>query len=701
MNADCKHPPMNFRNVVLFMTLVLAVVIEPSPSAIRSEIAIDDQWRFVRQDVAGAEAAAFDDSGWQHVNLPHTWNNLDGEDGGNDYYRGAGWYRRHLRLDPGSAGRSLFLKFDGAATVADVFVNGQRAGTHRGNFGAFCFDVTSLLRSDQDNVIAVKVDNSYNPDITPLDGDFTIFGGLYRDVHLLALDKLSISPLDYASPGVYIKQVSVSPESARVEITAELRNANNTAKKALIRWTIVDATGKKVVQIDSQQNVAAGGTSDALQAVTISRPHLWNGVADPYLYRVTAEIRDGNRVVDSVAQPLGLRFFRADPNEGFFLNGKHYALHGVNRHQDRIDKGWAIGPAEHEEDFRLIKEMGCTGVRLAHYQHAQYFYDLCDRGGLVVWAELSQVNKLGESPAFAENARQQLTELIKQNYNHPSIVFWSLFNELRFKDKLPEAAECDFIGQLDQLAKTLDSTRLTAAASCCVPFTHRSTGITDVIGFNWYYGWYYDKVEDWPARLDEAHKQLPSRAIGITEYGAGANVMQHEMPPRQPATTGQWHPEEWQSVVHETAWKAIEVRPWLWATFIWNMFDFGSDKRNEGDRPGINDKGLVTYDRKTKKDAFYWYKANWTTDPFVYITSRRFTPRTEAITSVKIYSNCDSVELMINGASLGLVRSDDHIFMWKETALKQGENRIEATGHAKGRSFTDSCTWVLSPGKGH
>ena len=262
-------------------------------------------------------------------------------------------------------------------------------------------------------------------------------------------------------------------------------------------------------------------------------------------------------MTDSVTQPLGLRSFRADPNEGFFLNGKHYALHGVNRHQDRIDKGWAIGPAEHDEDFTLIKEMGCTGVRLAHYQHDQYFYDLCDRGGLVVWAELSQVNKLGESAAFAQNARQQLTELIKQNYNHPSIVFWSLFSELRFKDTLPVAAECDFISQLNQLAKMLDSTRLTTAASCCVPHTHQSTGITDVVAYNWYYGWYNDKPEDWPARLDETHRELPTRAVAISEYGAGASVKHHGISPKQPDPGGPWHPEEWQSLVHEAAWKAI------------------------------------------------------------------------------------------------------------------------------------------------
>jgi beta-galactosidase len=685
---------MKLYQPIIAVALVLATTIGPVFALPRADVGLDNQWKFIRQDVAGAEAVGFDDSTWQTVDLPHTWNNMDGQDGGNDYYRGVGWYRRHLKVNSRYAGKSLFLKFDGAATVADVFVNGRPAGAHRGNFGAFCFDVTPLLRVGQDNVIAVKVNNARDPDIAPLDGDFTVFGGLYRDAHLLVLDKLSISPLDYASPGVYIRQNRVTPDLAELEITTKLRNANDAAKKATVRCTITDAGGKRVAGTGSQQEVPANGSRNAVQTIKLPKPHLWNGRSDPYLYQVSVEVQDGRKLVDSVTQPLGVRFFRADPDKGFFLNGQHVALHGVNRHQDRIDKGWAIGPAEHEEDFNLIMEMGCTAIRLAHYQHAQYFYDLCDRGGLVVWAELSLVNKLGESPAFAENARQQLTELIKQNYNHPSIIFWSLFNELRFRDKLPEAAECELISDLNKLAKTLDPTRLTVAASCCVPATHPSTGITDIIGLNWYYGWYSGQPEDWPGKLDELHQTLPARCVGITEYGAGASIVQHEIPPRQPKPVSPWHPEEWQCVVHEAAWKAMKDRPWLWGTFLWNMFDFAADQRKEGDHLGRNDKGLVTYDRKVKKDTFFWYKANWTTDPFVYITSRRFTIRTEPKTPVKIYSNCNEVKLNVNGVSLGPVRSGNHIFLWKEVTLKPGANRIEAVGLKRGRSFTDSCVWT-------
>jgi beta-galactosidase len=680
---------------ILPIGIILTTVLVAEAASTREDIRLEGQWKFIRVDTPGAEAPGFEDGDWQRVTLPHTWNNLDGQDGGNDYYRGVGWYRRHLPADKQYAGRSLFVKFDGAATVAEVFVNGKPVGVHRGGFAAFCFEITPFLKVGQDNVIAVKVSNAPDPDVPPLAGDFTIFGGLYRGVHLLVLDKLSITPLDFASPGLYLKPLRVAPEGAEVEITSRLRNAHDAAKTTTVRCSIIDADGKCVARSSSRKDVPAHGTHDIVQTVTLAKPHLWNGRSDPYLYRVTVEVVDGDRVTDSLTQPLGLRYFQVDPDEGFSLNGKHYPLHGVNRHQDRIDKGWAIGPAEHREDADLILEMGCTAVRLAHYQQAQEFYDLCDERGLVVWAELGLIDKLGESPAFAENARQQLTELIKQNYNHPSIVFWGLSNELHFKDRLPAAEGCQLIRSLNQLAKTLDPVRLTTLADCCLPMKHPSTMITDVLGLNRYDGWYVATLEDWPATLDKPHAVMPARCIGVSEYGAGASIHQHTLHPSKPANTvSPWHPEEWQNLSHEAAWKAMKQRPWLWGTFVWNMFDFAVDQRHEGDHPGRNDKGLVTYDRQTRKDAFFWYKANWATEPFVYITSRRFTPRTDAQTPVKIYSNCEEVVLKINGVSLKPRHSDDHIFLWEDVVLQPGENLVEAIGNQNGSSFSDSCTWT-------
>jgi beta-galactosidase len=682
-----------FRQFLVLAALCFVATVSDAMDSPRLDVSLDGQWRFIRQDVAGASEVGFDDSAWLPVNLPHTWNNMDAQDGGNDYYRGVGWYRRHLVVEPQYAGKSLFLKFDGAATVAEVFVNGNLVGSHRGNFAAFCFDATPVLQVGKDNVIAVKVNNAKNDGVVPPSGDFPIFGGLYRDAHLLVLNKLSLTPLDYASAGVYIKQVRVTPDAAELEITAKLRNANNFAKTATVRCAISDAKGNKVRESSSRCEMGAISATDVVQRVTITKPHLWNGRTDPYLYVVTANVRDGSKIVDNLTQPIGLRYFSVDPNEGFFLNGKRYQLRGVGRHQDRLDRGWAIGPSEHREDIQLITEMGSTCVRLAHYQQDQYVYDLCDQSGLIVWTELSLVNEIADSEAFTANARQQLTELIRQNYNHPSIVFWGIFNELHAKSSWNDApAKWDLVPALNNLAKELDPTRITTAASC-IKAVDPLNSITDTIAFNRYYGWYHDKAADWPSALDKLHEACSNRCVGISEYGAGGSIHHHEIAPRQPKPDSQWHPEEWECLVHEQAWLAMKNRKWLWCALLWNMFDFAVDSRNEGDQPGRNDKGLVTYDRKVKKDAFYWYKVNWTEAPFVYITSRRFTERTEAKTPVKVYSNCDVVELKVNGNSQGTVRSENHIFLWDSVALTAGENRVEAIGIKSAKTFTDACAW--------
>jgi len=685
-----------YRQLILLALLQLTTLAARSVAVTRVDVSLDEQWKFTRQDIPDAAATNFDDTAWSPVNLPHTWNNLDGQTSGTPYYRGIGWYRRHLLVDVQYADKSLFLKFDGAATVADVLVNGSRVGTHKGNFAAFCFDATPLLHVGQDNVIAVKVNNAKDSDVLPLSGDFTVFGGLYRDVHLLVLDKLSVTPLDYASPGVYIKQTGVTRDSAEFDITTELRNANGSAKTVKVDCAIVDAKGKTIQQVRSQTTLGSDAVAEVVQHIKIAKPHLWNGRIDPYLYTMLVEVSDGNKVTDAVTQPLGIRTFRVDPDQGFFLNGASYPLHGVSRHQDRLDEGWAIGRAEQEEDFQLITEMGATCVRLAHYQQDQLVYDLCDHNGLVLWTELSLVNELTDSQAFTENARQQLTELIKQNYNHPSIAFWGIFNELHMKNQWYNAPpKWDLVKQLNQLAKVLDSTRLTTAASC-IRSVDPLNAVTDVMAFNRYFGWYADKLSDWPGALDKLHQEWPTRGIGISEYGAGSSINQHEISTNQPNAFSHWHPEEYQDLAHEQTWLAMKDRPWLWCTFVWNMFDFAVGQRDEGDTPGRNDKGLVTYDRKVKKDAFFWYKANWTTTPFVYITSRRFTNRGEPKTPIKIYSNCETVELKINGASQGTVHSTDHIFLWNDRQLVRGENRIEVSASQGGKTYADSCSWTYS-----
>jgi beta-galactosidase len=663
---------------------------------VRLDVSLNQGWKFLRQDAPGAEKPDFDDSRWEAVTLPHTWNAQDGQDGGRNYYRGIGWYRRHFTPLPSWESKSLFLRFDAAATTAEVFLNGTPVGTHKGNFGAFCFDVTDQLRPGQDNVLAVKVSNARDGDVPPLGGDFTIFGGLYRDVHLLVLDKVSVSPLDFASPGVYLKQVRVSPQRAEVAVTTCLRNGTDSAKTVNLRWTVSDQSDKEVFRSLAGVSIPAHGTAEPLQGIYLDRPHLWQGRKDPYLYTATVEVLEGSRVADRVSQPLGLRSYEVDPEKGFLLNGQPYVLHGVNKHQDRIDKGWAIGPAQQREDVDLMLEMGCTCVRLAHYQHPQYTYNLCDRSGLVVWAELALVGSIGKSPAFAANSRRQLTELIKQSFNHPSILFWSLYNELGFgREPIPAEGPkpWDLVVELNDLAHQLDSTRLTTAATN-QSNSHPVNWITDIIAFNRYNGWYSGKPEDWPGVLDGMHSKYPTRRIGISEYGAGASILQHEIPPMHHATVGRWHPEEWQGVVHEAAYGAMKQRPWLWGTFLWNMFDFAVDARAEGDHLGRNDKGMVTYDRQTRKDTFYFYKANWTTEPFVYLTSRRYNPRPAGVTYLKVYSNCPAVELSLNGESLGSQSGTEGVFVWKDVNLPEGPCAVEVVGKSQGKTVTDAWTWT-------
>ncbi len=684
---------------LLFVSLLGGCASQAAES--HSVVDLNGDWKFLRADRFGAADSAFDDSSWQAVSLPHTWNNLDGEDGGDNYYRGAGWYRRHLTLDTDTAGKSLFLKFDGSSIVTDVFVNGKPAGRHKGMFGAFCFDVSGLVNAPGDNVIAVRADNGKDPDVPPNSADFTFFGGLYRSVHLLVLNPVSITPLDDASSGVYVKQANVSADAADLEITSQVRNGGGTNKSLMVYCELRDAEGKSIQQSHGDVAVPARATTAEVEQIHLDHPHLWNGRKDPYLYHMQVTVWDGPAVVDQVSVPVGVRFFRVDPDKGFFLNGQSYPLHGVNRHQDRIDQGWAMSPAEHKEDFDLIMEMGCTGIRLAHYQHAQEFYDLCDRGGLVVWAEACLVNTVTDSRVFDDTTKQQLQELVKQKYNHPSICFWSLFNELRSPSNISAAEKArqdkhqiDLVTQLNDLAHQLDSTRLTTGATNRPEPSYPLNLITDVMAFKRYDGWYSKTLSDWGDELDRIHKAMPNRGAGMSEYGAGASIYQHEVDPKQPKPAGPWHPEEWQCTVHEAAYAAMKDRPWLWGTFLWNMFDFAADQRNEGDHPGRNDKGMVTYDRKTKKDVFYFYKANWSDEPFAYVTDRRFSPRDQQSGPVKVYSNCDSVELKLNGQSLGPMNSDNHIFIWPNVTLKAGENQLEAIGKKGDKQYSDAATIV-------
>jgi beta-galactosidase len=648
-------------------------------------------WRFHLGDAPGAESAAFDDRGWAAVDLPHTWNAQDGQDGGNNYFRGTGWYRRRFAARAAWAGREVYLQFDGANRRADVYLNGQLLGTHLGGFARFRFDATPHLRPGADNVLAVRVNNEVNG-VAPTVADFTFFGGIYRGVSLLVTDRLQIETLDYASPGVYLKQERVSRERADLAVTTKLANHTRSAADLRVRVLVSDARGLRVKEAESTVRVDAGGRAEAVERLSLERPRLWDGLRDPYLYKVSAEVYEGRRLRDRVEQPLGLRFFSVDPDEGFSLNGRRLDLHGVSRHQDRINKGWAISEADEREDFALIREVGATAVRVAHYQQSQLWYSLADREGIVMWAEIPFVGPALDGPAFADNAAEQLRELIRQNYNHPAILFWGVGNETR-------GASADaLIARLAAEVRAEDPTRLSTYASDQANDDPKNWH-TDLVAFNRYFGWYGGTVEDFPAWADRIRREFPRARVGVSEYGAGASVAQHESNPARPNPGGRWHPEEYQALFHEAYWNAMRARPFLWCKFVWNMFDFAADQRNEGDAPGRNDKGLVTYDRKTRKDAFFWYKANWSDEPVLYITGRRHVRRDAPAVDVKVYSNAGTVELFVNGVSKGTREGENHIFLWAGVTLKEGENRIEARAVRAGRRLSDSCSWVYSPGR--
>lgn len=693
---------MRLVRIVLPAVLALLVLTSPVLAGDAQKVRLDGDWRFIRSDAQGAQAETFEDGTWEAVSLPHSWNAADWSAPNAGYYRGPGWYRRSLQIPASYAGKRVFVRFEAASIVAEVFVNGQRVGEHRGSFAAFCFEITRLVRPGAKNLLAVRVTNAKQNDVPPLDGDFNVFGGLYRPVTLMVREPLCVTPLDFGSPGVAVRQTHVDAERADLALTTKVSNEGTAARDIEVVARIEDSSGRTLVTDRHPASVAVHQTTAIDQTIQLAHPHLWNGLADPYLHRVVVEVRAGPTLLDQVVQPLGIRSIRFDKALGFFLNGKSYPIRGVNRHQDLEGHAWALTEQDQDADMALIREIGANGIRLAHYQHGDYFYSLCDRYGLVAWAEIPLVNIVTGKEPFDANATQQLVELIRQNMNHPSIVVWSLYNEISLRTTVDPTP---LIRKLQPVAKGEDPTRPTVAAT---PGGHmlkyaEMTATPDLIAGNFYPGWYEGEVGELGAWLDRYNKAFDGRGIAVSEYGAGASIAHHEQGmTKAPPVRGRWHPEAWQAILHETQYAAIKARPSVWGSFVWAMFDFASATRSEGDRDAVNDKGLVTYDRRTRKDAFYFYKANWSAEVVLYIASRRHTVRTQAVTAVKVYSNAVRVELKVNGRVQAPVpASDVRVFLWKDVKLTPGENLVEATASAPdGTSLTDSCRWTYTPEEG-
>lgn len=665
-------------SVVLFMLYGMSMFAQ------RQDILLNNDWnfRFSHQVQKGTEV---------RVDLPHTWNAQDALSGKIDYKRGIGNYEKNLFIRPEWKGKRLFIRFEGVNNIADVFINRRHIGEHRGGYGAFIFEITGKVEYGKENSILVRVNNGEQLDIMPLVGDFNFYGGIYRDVHLLITDETCISPLDYASPGVRLIQDSVSHRYAKVRAIVDLSNGSSGNQEVELNVRLLD--GQRVVK-EGTKNVNLSGNEVMQQELTfeIDQPHLWNGRQDPFLYQAEVTLFRNGQMVDRVTQPLGLRFYRIDPDKGFFLNRKHLPLQGVCRHQDRSEVGNALRPQHHEEDVALMLEMGVNAVRLAHYPQATYFYDLMDKNGIIVWAEIPFVGPGGyndkgfvDLPAFRANGKEQLKELIRQHYNHPSICVWGLFNELTELGDNP----VEYIKELNVLAHQEDTTRPTTSASNQMGDLNF---ITDAIAWNRYDGWYGGTPADLGKWLDRMHKDHPEICIAISEYGAGASIYHQQDSLVKTVPTSWWHPENWQTYYHIENWKTISSRPYVWGSFVWNMFDFGAAHRTEGDRPGINDKGLVTFDRKVRKDAFYFYKANWNREePMLYLTGKRNTVRTQRLQTITAFTNLSGAELFVNGKSYGKTTPDSYaILEWKNVELQPGENEIKVVSTNKKLPLSDS-----------
>ncbi|MGN1022517.1 MAG: glycoside hydrolase family 2 TIM barrel-domain containing protein [Lachnospiraceae bacterium] len=583
------------------------------------------KWAFSKEAEALPEKMP---DNWIYVNLPHTWNAIDGQDGGNDYYRGTCWYAKKLLRSDLPEADDYYLQFDGTNSSAVCYVNGQEAGRHDGGYSTWRVRITDFLQDE--NLICVSVDNSPNDRVYPQMADFTFYGGIYRDVSLIAVGKNRFDLDDFGAPGMQVTS-NITGRDAMVSIKASV-----TGEVETVSFRILDGQGTQV----------AAGTApvvDGMADITLPIPdvHLWNGRKDPYLYTAAATLSDGQ---DEIRTRFGARTYEIDPEKGFLLNGRPYPLRGVARHQDRKGIGNALLPEHHLQDMDLICETGATTIRLAHYQHSQVFYDLCDERGMVVWAEIPYISK--HMPAGRENTISQLTELIKQNYNHPSIVVWGLSNEITMNGSSEDLLENHRI--LNDLAHRLDPTRKTAIACVSMlPVDDPLLDIPDVVSYNHYFGWYGGDPSMYGPWLDAFHKEHPNLPIGLSEYGCEALNWHSEDPSMGDYT------EEYQAKYHEALIRQIAERPYLWATHVWNMFDFGADGRNEGGENGQNHKGLVTFDRTYRKDSFYAYKA-WLSDaPFVHICGKRMVDRVKDVTTVTVYTNQDEVSLFEDGRCLG------------------------------------------------
>ena len=624
----------------------------------RNIININENWEFIK-NTENLEAT----ENIENISLPHTWNGIDGQDGGNDYFRGKCLYRKNISKKDLPESEKYYLEINGANSSAYAYLNGNQIATHNGGYSTWRVDITDFLL--EENVLCVIVDNSPNEEVYPQVADFTFYGGLYRDVNIVCTNSTHFELEHFGGNGL---KITPKVSEKKAEITIDTYVVGMKEEDSLI-FSIIDMEENtvKVLQI-----------KDTNCIITIDNPHLWNGRKDPYLYTLKVSILRDNEEIDTVISKFGCRYFEIDPQRGFILNGEEYPLRGVSRHQDRKDIGNALLKEHHDEDMALICEVGANTIRLAHYQHDQYFYDLCDKFGMVVWAEIPYISR--HMYDGNENTVSQMKELIVQCYNHPSICVWGLSNEITMDGSRDKDLIENHI-RLNDLVHQMDKTRPTTVAciSMC-DMDEKYVHISDVVSYNHYFGWYGGTLDEYGPWFDKFHEKYPNKPIGCSEYGCEA-LNYHNSNPESGDYT-----EEYQAVYHESLIRQLFSRKYIWATHVWNMFDFGADARNEGGENGQNHKGLITIDRKYKKDAFYAYKAHLSEEKFVHICGKRYIDRTEDITKITVYSNLDEVELFVNGVSIGKKTAPDHFFYFEV------ENKGESVIKAVAGEYTDEST---------
>lgn len=634
------------------------------------------------------------DSGWSEVEIPHTWNAKDMQVQANSFYEGAAYYKKQYFFPAELKDKRVFLRFEGVGSCSEVFVNGVLATTHKGGYSAFACEIGPLLKAGEENEIMVKADNKSRPDVIPVNHNlFGVYGGIYRPVWLIVTEPYNISVTDCASPGVYITQKNVSQKQAEVKVKVKLDNGTLQPVPVTLQNTIYDQEGKQIATNSQSFELTAQGEQAYESSFTIKKPTLWQGRENPYLYKVVSRLIKDGQVIDEMVQPLGLRRYEIVAGKGFYLNGEKYPMYGVTRHQDWWGLGSALKNENHDFDLATIMDVGATTVRFAHYQQSDYLYSRCDSLGLIIWAEIPFVNRV--TGQEAENCRNQLREMIRQSFNHPSIYVWGLHNEVY----QPHQYTKELTQSLHDLAKTEDPDRYTVSVNGYGHMEHPVNLVADIQGMNRYFGWYEKKIQDIKPWVEGLEKEYPHQKLMLTEYGADANL-NHQTEYLGDALnwTKEFYPETFATKTHEYQWSVIAAHPYIIASYLWNTFDFCAPMWVRGGVPARNMKGLVTFDRKIKKDSYFWYKANWSKEPVLFLTQRRNWDREKKETSVTVYSNIGTPKVYLNGKELAGIRegyTPVH-YIIDNVTLDMGKNIVKTVVVKDGKTYEDEIEWMYS-----